>query len=321
MFYPHSENFAHHYFADHIRLSRDKGHEERLAYLRNIALMKAIHNMDNDATVIISSEAFSLLSPQDIKILRELFPEPRFNVRVVLFHRNFCSWMLSIYQQNLKDYHAPLTYSAFAMHQQRRNISQSTLYVTLFSKYVTAFTKNRVRIVDYDSVLAHHIDVIDALFEAGGVPWTGAMNRTTSLNTGLTTDQILLRQLWRLFDIYTLSAHHCSTLTSRTNKEILRNAQVVSSTVLARYMSEIPRAHVDVSLVKFGASQVDRMIRDRFGDIIVYGNQTTASQSIETCRNTIELRVDDILMNAQGVWVTRFEEQYQSLGNVNMVCI
>jgi hypothetical protein len=315
--YPFPENFAHHFVSEHIRFNKHPLPAKRMTQLVNY-----VNDLNDDAIVILSTESFCLMSARQLRTFHEFFP--RYEIRVIMFYRNVFNWIYSLYQQNLKDKRRPISFANFIVQTTPLgNVSEIQAFEGIYDKFIDAFTDKVVRIVDYDGCTFQKVNVLDALLTAGGIAEKKSLianYSVTLLNQRLSTDEIVIRQMWRLFDLYVVAKYGCTTISIQKNNYFKRS-QMVPTTHLGVYVRQMPKGMVDLSGLKYQAHEVDKTFRVKYSNIMMYSDPSATGKLIDSSPPVYELRVDDVLMRPNKIWYPRFEEQYEHLADDKIECI
>ena len=323
--FPLPRNHAHHYFADYIRLKQGSLYKKGSAVEKDIlrAGDELVKHLTGSAigksdSVILSSAAFSVLSVKDLEYFKSLLPNYRY--RVVLFYRDLCSWAPLMYEQTLQTSFLPFSFAAFLMQHKQDGLVQTGAYLDIYRRYVDTFTPQHVRIVDYNGAQGSNIDLVSALFVAADLtsPVSNGGGKPVSVEIGTRLEPMerLMRQLWRLFDYYTLSKHGCTTLDSKKKAQF--KTMSFQSTRLGVYVDDIPRVEIDTSLLQVAATRADRDMRAAFGDLMIFANSASTEKAITLCPHHVDILVEEVLLNSE--WMARFEEQYQLLSESKLSC-
>src|ERR1700733_2634979 len=164
------------------------GHHQLFENIKKLGqeeLDEYVDHFSGAAVNFVSSEKFSQLKPEDVaKFGKSL---SKVNVQVIFFHRNYVDLLPSHWQERVK-HKSRLSFYEFLFPHVFRPFSSSIINPdVVLDSYATAFGKDHITVIDYDTALKTG-DILRPILELTGVELSGVKNEV--VNRSLTFELV-----------------------------------------------------------------------------------------------------------------------------------
>jgi len=217
-------------------------------------------------------------------------------------YRDLLSWLYSDYRQLLWVKTERRVFSSFA--PRRSDQLHREMYQTL-ENFIKVFGRGRVFILDYLGAMSSH-DILNAMLVAGSLPELGQPINTKD-RQGLKQEEVVLRQLWTLFEEHLLVQYNCTLLWPADPLALLVDKPDI---ILKEYA--IPTTCLDLGVLRNLSLTVDRDFRKRFRELICFGRPDLVHSTIINFPPICELDLQAVTEHS-AVWQTQFGKQQSIL--------
>jgi hypothetical protein len=284
---------AHHHLASMLVTPEQRFKYNDTSYIVNC--------LEKNGRPILSSETFSSIFKTEEHFNKLKSFLGNYSVHVTLFYREPATLYHSLYTQHIKLFSIPLRpFNQFVEDFYPRY--RDVLHYEVIDRYVSAFGRENVTIIDYYGALAENKDLLRVMLcDVYNVLCNASMLPSHKANE---SPDMLPHHMFYLVRNYML-ATGCNM---NTNMEPLRMIGIVKKYV--SLTSEVPKREVSISMMKEKAKAIDKAVREEYSDIILYNNATASTLARESL--TI-FEVDEVAFLSSEQWRTWMKREAAEL--------